>query len=59
MKEIQFDEALERLERKIEQLDPDKPVRISEITGRHGSELAKAAAMLLQKYGITFEKGCE
>ena len=54
MKEIQFDEALELLERKIERLDPDKPIRMSEITGRHGGELAKAAAMLLKKYGITY-----
>ncbi len=52
-----FETALEQIEQMIECIDPDKKVRIGDITGRinpaiRNSDITKATVMLLKKYGI-------
>lgn len=52
-----FDATLERIETKIQRIDPDKPIRISDITGTAcDSTITKATVMLLKKYGITYQE---
>ena len=54
-----FETALEQIEQMIESIEPDKPVRVSDITRRIKPEIrngaiTKATVMLLKKYGITY-----
>lgn len=56
-----FETALEQIEQMIECIDPDKKVRIGDITGRvnpaiRNSDITKATVMLLKKYGITYSE---
>lgn len=54
-----FETALEQIEQMIECMEPDKPIRISDITGRINPEIRngsirKATTMMLKKYGIRY-----
>ena len=54
-----FETALEQIEQMIECMEPDKPIRISDITRRinpeiRNGDIRKATCMLLKKYGITY-----
>lgn len=51
--------ALEQIEQMIECIEPDKPIRISDITRRikpeiRNGDITRATRMLLKKYGITY-----
>lgn len=57
-----YEKALERIEQMIEATDPDEIVNVSDYIERVDvagmrSEITKATTMLLQKYGIRYEKG--
>ncbi len=54
-----FEAALEQIERMIERMETDKPIRISDITKKvnpanRNGDITRATAMLLKKYGITY-----
>jgi len=54
-----FEAALEQIERMIERMETDKPIRISDIIRRispaiRSREITQATIMLLKKYGITY-----
>lgn len=52
-----FDTALERIETKIQRIETNKPVRISDLTGANcDREITQATVMLLKKYGITYQE---
>lgn len=50
-----FEEAIERIERIIEEMEPGKPVRLCDIIGKNANrDITKSTIMLLKKYGITY-----
>lgn len=50
-----FDEAIERIEGIIEEIEPDKVVRLRDIIGKKADRtITRATVMLLKKYGITY-----
>lgn len=57
-----FESALEQIEQMIEQMEPGSVVRIGDITERlnpdsRNSDITRATATLLKKYGITYLEG--
>ena len=53
--------ALEQIEQMIECMEPDKPIRISDITRRinpeiRNGDITKATRMILKKYGIPYQE---
>lgn len=54
-----FEEILERIEEKIQRIEPDTTIRVSDITGKlayKNDEVTDATIMLLEKYGIKYQE---
>ena len=62
MKEFKTAEIIERIEKKIENMDPETVVYLKDITRRiktaEPEVVASATAMLLKKYGIGYIDDC-